>query len=1020
MPRPHFRIFVKPRILIRIVGILAGIIVTYSLTGFVLIPWVLQSRLPAIVANQLGLHIEIGALYFNPFTVTLRADKLRLLGKDQQPLLDMDALQVNVAGGRSLLDRELHVQEVLLSHPSIYLHRSKTGKFDAFPDLGGSSEQTRVLPFTVDKLAIENADLVFDDASLQPAFQTRWRVHNAGILNLSSRSGTRAEFLLSATGKTGHERLDVKGSAGLTPLTIEGELTLQDLDAVEAARYVTAETPYEIKKAVLNSQIHFTLEQDKHIVRIANASLRELFVERQIPAAYLKSKEIRLDNLGLDSHGADVDLSGLAIRELSVGGQSAGQENKAGAIDFPLIEARGIKLNLDALSLKVEGVTSSGANIPLQLNADGQLSIPGVPWAQQNNNQAATAAAPAKNSWQIAIGSLDLEQYHVVLQDYSVSSKPTYQLPPLRLRLDAFDTRPGAQMQINLGMDAANTVKANLDGKFSFNPLLIADLHFSVGDVPVLPLQAYLDKYAQIDLVSGLLTLAGDIDYYQGDARDSIRFSGEAGISQLLTRDKRYGKDFLGWKALDIKKIVYENQPEQRLSIGEISAIEPYARIVISRDGRLNLKENFGSAGAPAQQSAIATASSPPEKPLQITIGGLKISAGQADFSDFTLQPTSFSADIKELNGTIRSLSSEENTRSDVMLEGRINADEPVKIYGQINPLSLKAYSDLALQFRNINLAPFSPYAGKFAGYRIEEGKLSMDLKYRLVDDQLDASNRFQIDRLALGEKVESPNATDLPLKLVVALLKDADGRIEFELPVSGDLKQPSVSFGGILADAAMKMLTKVLIAPFSAVGGLFSIATEAGAYAATACIPFAYGQSHASDPDTGKLTTFAEILKAHRELNLNIRGTADYALDKQGLAESALMRQLKNTWEIEERSFNRQTSTADNGEISPEEYKRLFVLFYLAKYPNDPIATALRNAPGNEDDFNQARKMALENWRVSQADFQRLAQSRAQRIRNALISRNGLSENRIYLQDNTITQGGNTPPGACLSLDSQ
>ncbi|QFY41548.1 DUF748 domain-containing protein [Candidatus Methylospira mobilis] len=1015
MPRPRFRVFANPRVLIVIAGLLAGIIGIYSLAGFVLVPRLLQSRLPAIAAEQLGLHMEIGAVRINPFAFTAHAEKLRILDKHQQPLFDIGALQVNVAGLRSLRHPELHIQEVLLSDLNLRLHRSKNGKFDALPELRSSSGQTAGVPFVIDRIVVENAAIELDDASLQPAFQTQWRVHNAEVRDLSSRTGTHAVVMLAADGKTGHERLEIKGHIGLMPMKIDAEIILKNLEIEQIARYFTTESPFEIKKAVLNASINFSQEKDRHSFKIINASLHELSVSWKKTDAYLKSREVSLGNLEMHSHDAEILLTDFTVRELSMGILNDGQESKATAIDCPLIEARGIKVNTDKSVLKMERLTSGGANIPLWRDRNGQFSLPGAPWKQQQAAQPAVAsiAGQVEDHWQIAIGMIELKQYRAILQDFSLPSNPSYQFPPLHLQLDGFDTHPGAQIQINLSTDAASGGETHIEGKLSYNPQLVADLHFSVENMPLSPLQPYLDKYAQIDLVSGLLDVSGDVDYYQGGAGDSIRFSGDAGATGLLTRDKRFGKDFLGWKALNLKKIVFESLPAQRLSIGDISTVEPYVRIVIARDGHINLKENLKQRQASALEASSLPSSS--AKALLVTIGALRIRDGQADFSDYTLNPTSFSADIKALNGTILSLSSEENTRSDVMLEGRINTYDPVKIFGQINLLAAKTYSDLTLQFSDMDLAPFSPYAAKFAGYRIDEGKLSMDLKYQLKDEQLEASNRFQIDQLTLGEKVDSDSATDLPIKLAIALLKDGSGRIEFELPVSGDLKQPDVSIGGILADAAMKLFTKLVSAPFSAMGGLFSIGADTEGYAA--CIPFALGQSRLTIGDTQKLSSLTEVLKERPELYLSIRGNANSTLDRLGLAESALMTQLKNTWKI---SSGRENPGAGGGEPGPEDYKRLFIAFYLSKYPNDPLATALHNAPDSVEEYTQARKKVLESWKIMNADFQRLAQNRAQYLRITMIRQNGLAENRIYLQDNVITQGGNTPPGACLSLGSQ
>jgi len=1019
MPRPRYRVFVNPRVLIVIAGILAGIIGIYSLAGFVLVPRLLQSRLPAIAAEQLGLHVEIGAVRLNPFTFAAHAEKLRILDKHQQPLFETGELQVNVAGLRSLRHPELHIQEVLLSDVVLRLHRSKNGKFDSLPELRSSSGQTAGLPFVIDRIAVENAAIVLDDASQQPAFQTQWRVHNAELRDLSSRTGTHADLMLVAEGKTGHERLEIKGHIGLMPMKIDTEITLKNLEIEQIARYFTTESPFEIKKALLNASINFILEKDRHSVKIINASLHELSVAWKKSDAYLKSSEVSLGNLEMHSHDAEILLPDFTVRDLSVGVLNGGQEGKATAINCPLIEARGIKVNTDKSTLKMERLTSGGANIPLWRDRNGQISIPGAPWKQPQAAQpaATSIAGQAEDHWQIAIGTIELKQYSAALQDFSLPSNPSYRIPPLHLQLDGFDTHPGVQMQINLSTDAASGGETHIEGKLSYNPQLIADLHVSVENMRLTPLQPYLEKYAKIDLVSGLLSVDGDVDYYQGDGSDSIRFVGNAGAVDMLTRDKRYGKDFLGWKSLDLKKIVFESLPEQRLSIGEISTVEPYARIVITRDGHTNLQENL-KRDEPSRQATVPSSSAPASasaKPMPITISTLRFRDGQADFSDYTLNPTSFSADIRGLNGTIRSLSSDENTRSDVMLEGRINTDDPVKIFGQINLLAAKTYSDMTLEFSNIDLGPFSPYAAKFAGYRIDEGKLSMVLKYQIKDGQLEASNHFQVDQLTLGEKVESDSATGLPIKMAIALLKDASGRIEFELPVSGDLKQPDISIGGILADAAMNLFTKLVSSPFSAMGGLFSIGEDTGGYAA--CIPFALGQSRLSVNDTKKLSSLTEVLKERPELHLNIRGNANSTMDRLGLAESALMTQLRNTWKI---SSDRLNAGAGGGEPGSEDYKRLFIAFYLSKYPDDPLSTALHNAPESVEAYSQARKKVLESWKIMNADFQRLAQSRAQYLRTTMIHQNGLAENRIYLQDNVITQGGNTPPGACLSLDSQ
>ena len=84
---------------------------------------------------------------------------------------------------------------------------------------------------------------------------------------------------------------------------------------------------------------------------------------------------------------------------------------------------------------------------------------------------------------------------------------------------------------------------------------------------------------------------------------------------------------------------------------------------------------------------------------------------------------------------------------------------------------------DLKASLRDFNLSPLTPYSGTYAGYKIEKGSLSFDLKYLISDMKLDAENRVVIDQLTLGDRVESPQATKLPVGLAVTLLRDADGK---------------------------------------------------------------------------------------------------------------------------------------------------------------------------------------------------------------------------------------------------
>ena len=112
---------------------------------------------------------------------------------------------------------------------------------------------------------------------------------------------------------------------------------------------------------------------------------------------------------------------------------------------------------------------------------------------------------------------------------------------------------------------------------------------------------------------------------------------------------------------------------------------------------------------------------------------------------------------------------------------------------------------------------------GKYVGYRLSKGKLSFDLKYEVSQKQLEAENKVVVDQLTFGEKVDSPDATSLPVPLAVALLKNRKGRIDIDLPIRGDLKDPDFKYGKVVISTLLNLLTNIVASPFTLMGKGYS-----------------------------------------------------------------------------------------------------------------------------------------------------------------------------------------------------
>lgn len=322
-----------------------------------------------------------------------------------------------------------------------------------------------------------------------------------------------------------------------------------------------------------------------------------------------------------------------------------------------------------------------------------------------------------------------------------------------------------------------------------------------------------------------------------------------------------------------------------------------------ARSARHRAHRHAPAGPAPASQSAGD------QSEMAIAIDTIRIEDGSANYADLWIQPH-FAVGIQTLHGTITGLKSDPRARAKVELQGKVDRYAPVHIWGEINPLAATAYSDIKLSFKGVELSTVTPYSGRFAGYKIEKGKLSVDIGYKIENRQLSAQHRFVIDQLELGERVDSPDAVKLPLKIAVALLKDRNGVIDVNLPVSGSLDNPQFRLGPLIWKAVLGLLTKVATAPFAALGHLF------GGGPQMKDIDFNPGSAGLDPPEHDKLTALAKALKEKTQLKLDVPVTFSPDLDRPALAIARLDRRLLALSQpTAGRTRARVTSTGATGE---------------------------------------------------------------------------------------------------------
>jgi len=283
----------------------------------------------------------------------------------------------------------------------------------------------------------------------------------------------------------------------------------------------------------------------------------------------------------------------------------------------------------------------------------------------------------------------------------------------------------------------------------------------------------------------------------------------------------------------------------------------------------------------------------------------------------------------------------------------------------------------------------FSPYSGKYIGYTIEKGKLSVDVRYHVEKGELTAENNVFLDQLTFGEKVESPDALSIPVTLAVALLQNRRGEIDIHMPISGSINDPQFSVGALLVEVFVNLLTKAVTAPFSLLESAFGSGEQLSE------ISFSPGRAELDAEAEKRLQTLSKALIDRPALKLEITGQVDPVDDPEAWKRAVLERNVKAKKLVEAVKKGETGVSLDNIELKPEEYPKYLALAYKEEKFEKPknVVGLTKSLPVPE-----MEQLMLANIDAGESAMRELAQVRGEAARDWLIEKGGVPGDRIFL----------------------
>ena len=1047
----------------RILSIVAVLVGLYAIAGFLVAPKLVRSALLKDIPESIGATPAVGEIRINPFLFQITVDKFSLTGQGGENLLGFERLFVDFELS-SIWHRAYSFVNIDMTSPYVSAAVAKDGSLNLMQLRPKSAsapkpeDKSQPLPaIRIGSLKVSHGSVSYEDRSRADVFATRLEPINFELREFST-GDEGGKFTFTASSKLG-ERIEWHGHLSVQPIESDGEFRVDGLLAHTIWEYLEDQLNFVADTGTIDlaATYKFAAGGGPESAVGGPGGGRPAKVQIDLAKVALRDVTVR---------PKDSDVAWITIPGLTVTGTTVDLATRVAHVD--LVALTGIKLvtwlepdgsfNLLKLARTPSRAATTAPTAPTATAAPttAATTVPAVPATAAPTPPATTAPAAVPSSGTPAVASppwrFDLRQLEV--RDASISAEDRATHPAVKVVLAPFSAQlRGASQDLSKPVSVTLDTHINEQGSLAMTgevtpQPLMANLSVKLMGFDLATVQPYIAQRSSMTLMGG--RLGGEAKLHYGTAQQNmptLQFSGNIDVEKLHTVDDALHDDFVNWDRLDILGLSYSQNPN-RLDIERIVARKPYVRFIIESDESLNMKRVLTAPGAAAVTSgpaattpgaaavtsgpAAATpgpvaaqpvaraksarpgaqtaAVSPASQSMPMSIKKVLIQEGQANFSDLSVQPN-FSTGIQALEGTVVGLSSKPKSRAKVDLHGSVDAYSPVSITGELNVLGPQLYTDIGMSFHNMELTIFNPYSGKFAGYNISKGKLSTELHYKVDGRKLDAQHHIVVEQLEFGDKTASKDAVSLPIKLAVALLKDRDGVITLDLPVTGSLDDPKFRLGGVIWKIFVNILEKAVTAPFALLGSLFGGGPD------IQFIEFHPGDSVLDAAATDKVKTVAKALIERPQLKIEVPIGVVADLDRPALVAARFNAELSAAQSAKgspKKAAPAAGAPPSYEQLDPTIQLELLTQLYAKDFGAEPkfpdAVTGLKSKPeitSAKIDF--LSKSIREHIQVGEGELQTLGQQRALALQQMLLADTQVAAERVFLvaNDKAVSKDG-------------
>ena len=793
-----------------------------------------------------NLNLSLSSLRIKPkhgFKDVLNLDSLNLKDITIKPLLQ----DVNV---KNITLNNLYIKAKRDSKGTVdWLEYIKNNNNSADENITSKEDKTSTpWHLKIEDVALEKIKVDFHDGAIDPAVDTNLDELDLYLQNVSLAGEQPLKYQMNLR-LNDRFRCSSRGDLIHKKLFLNTHLQCNDFD-------ITHYNPY-INKAA------------KDLLKVYDLDLKSANVGFDLNMT-LKDVD---DKIVLNLSDTSLDIDNFLLAKKST-------ENKL--FDFNNLEIKGISLDTQTKDINISSTILSSLDIKIKRLKNKTLNIENllVPHAKREDTH-----SKKEKSYRLFLKHFGLKSSLIVFDDEVFSPSVKSKIDNIELDMYNIDSAKKSWLDYAASLRLNNTGQIYAKGKLRHTPLKQKG-SFLVDKISLKEITPYVQQKAFVSIDDGFLSIKGKTEYEKHKNAPDLTVNGSLKVHSLFASDSRDKTPLLSFSDIVVDPFTYEMAPN-RLFMEEMAVNSFYVNAVIHKDKKMNFVSLIKQT---KQTKEVAQEDNNVDKTnnnFPVKIMKLDVTMGSAKFSDLSL-PIEFHTNIHDLNGVVYAISNQKNETSFVDISGEVDEYGSTKLKGSINSSNPKAYTDLNFNFRNLELNSVSGYSASFAGYKIDSGKLYLDLGYNILNSELVGDNSIVIKNIKLGDEFKDENTTSLPLGFVIALLEDSDGIIDIDMPVDGNVDEPDFKYGALIWKTFANLIVKAVASPFKFLGSMMGIDGDKLEF-----IDFEYGMANILPPEKEKLDTIAKMMIKRPKISLSISARYDEESDKKELQKQKLIAML-------------------------------------------------------------------------------------------------------------------------------